>query len=448
MYNNKFLEFLLNIGRRAIPRPIFKFCAPYYHWLMAYAAAFYYRFPSRKLIVIGITGTKGKSTTVNFVWSGLTSAGLKSGLFSTANIRIGNRESPNIYHMTMPSPFIIQKFLSHAILEKCTAAIIETTSEGILQFRHKGINYDFLIFTNLTPEHIRSHGSFENYRAAKQLIFENLSKTSRKFLNGSKIPKVIIANADSDEALNFLKFAADKKVTYGTKNNSSDIKANNVKETKSGVAFEVNGKKISLKLLGAFNVLNALPAIALGEVLKLNEKDIIKGLEDLSAIPGRMEVMQQEPFTVIVDYAHEKESLNALLNSADALKKSGKIILLIGAEGGGRDKTKRPIMGEVGARRADYLVVSNVDPYEERPTAIIKDIADGATSCGMKVDKNLFLIEDREEGIRKAIFLAHPGDLVLITGKGSEQSMIIGKRRIPWDDRAVLRKILYDKNSK
>lgn len=444
MYNNKFLEFLLDIGRKVIPKPIFRFLWPYYHSLMAWVATFYYGFPSRKLIVIGITGTKGKSTTANFIWSSLASGGIKSGLFTTANIRIGDRELPNIYHMTMPSPFIIQKFLSHAILEKCTAAIIETTSEGILQFRHEGINYDFLIFTNLTPEHIRSHGSFENYRAAKQSLFKELSETPIKILNGTKIPKVIIANADSDEATNFLKFAANKKITFGIKNDSADIKAGNIEETIHGAEFIVDGTKISLKLMGAFNVSNALPAIALGEVLKLNKGDIIKGLENLTVIPGRMEVIQRQPFTVIVDYAHEKESLSALLHTAEILKKSGKIILLIGAEGGGRDKTKRPIMGEIGAKRADYLVISNVDPYEESPTAIMNDIADGAKSCGMKVDKNLFLIEDREEGIRKAIFLARPGDFVLITGKGSEQSMIISKRRIPWDDRAIARKILYE----
>ncbi len=402
-----------------------------YHCTKAYMSALLYNFPSKKLIVIGITGTKGKSSTANFMWSGLTSAGLKVGLLSTANIRIGNTEYLNKYHMTMPSPLIIQKKLYQMLEQKCNVAIIEVTSEGIKQYRHIGINFDILIFTNLTPEHISSHGSFENYKLTKLKIFKNLSKSYRKIINDIKIPKVIIANADSPESGSFLEQISDVKIKYSIYDTSADIKSADY--------------NLKLQIPGQFNIYNALPALAVSKVLKLNTNKVVDGLNNLSKIPGRMEILQDKPFKVIIDYAHEKVSLTELLVYAKNEKKQGKIILLIGAEGGGRDKSKRKIMGEIGAREADFLIISNVDPYDEDPKNIISDIANAAENAGMKVDKNLFLIENREDGILKAIKLAQSNDIVLITGKGAEQSMIIGNSKIPWDDREVAKKIMHIK---
>lgn len=425
--------------KKIVPKSVLYF----YHYLKAYLAAIIYLFPSRKLIMIGITGTKGKSSSANFVWAGLTGAGIKTGLLSTANFRIGEEESLNKYHMTMPSPFVIQKMLRNMVRNNCKAAILEITSEGIIQSRHRGINYDILVFTNLTAEHIPSHGTFENYRVAKQKVFKLLNNQKRKNILGRLVPKTIIANADSPEVNNFIKFEADKTFTYSILN-PADARAVSIKESIEGVSFTINNNDINLKIAGKFNVSNTLPVIIIGEVLKLNTQDIIRGLENLIKIPGRMEVIQSSPFMVVVDYAHEKESLSALLNSIEAINRFGKIILLIGAEGGGRDKSKRASMGEIAGKRADYLIISNVDPYEEVPSVIINEISEGAKSAGMKIDKNLFLIEDRREGIRKALTLANLGDFVLITGKGSEQSMIIGPDKIPWDDRLITKEILNE----
>ncbi|MDP1688948.1 MAG: UDP-N-acetylmuramyl-tripeptide synthetase [bacterium] len=430
--------------KQLIKKILPKFILYFYHYLKAYLAAIIYMFPSSKLIIIGVTGTKGKSSSANFVWAGLTGAGIKTGLLSTANFRIGDEEFLNRYHMTMPSPLVIQKMLRQMVNNNCKAAIIEITSEGIIQSRHRGINYDILVFTNLTAEHIASHGTFANYRLAKQKVFKLLNKQKRKTILQRLIPKTIIANADSGEVNNFIKFEADKTFTFSIIN-PADVRAVSIKESIEGVSFTINNNDVNLRIAGKFNVLNALPAIIIGEVLKLNSEDVIKGLENLIKIPGRMEIIQSSPFMVIVDYAHEKESLNALLDSIEAINKFGKIILLIGGEGGGRDKSKRAIMGEIAGKRADYLVVSNVDPYEEAPGIIINEISEGAKSAGMKIDKNLFLIENRKEGIRKALSLANLGDFVLITGKGSEQSMIIGADKIPWDDRIITKEILSEK---
>lgn len=423
-----------------------KFFLSFYHFLKACAAAVIYGFPSNNLIIAGVIGTKGKSSAANFIWAGLTGAGIKTGLLSTANLRIGDEESLNYYHMTMPSPFIIQKMLRRMVKRGCQAAVIETTSEGALQSRHRGINYDILVFTNLTPEHIQSHGTFENYRRAKQTIFKSLNGQTRKIVSGKTIPKTIIANADSPEANNFIKFPADEKITYGIEN-QADVRALSVQEGEGGVSFVIDGKVANLKIAGKFNASNALPAFAIGRVLGLPVEKIIVGLESLKSIPGRMEIIMKQPFKVIVDYAHEKESLTALLNAAKSLKKSqGRIILLLGAEGGGRDKSKRPVMGKIGAQKADYLIISNVDPYEENPGQIIKDIAESAAVEGKTEGIDLFSIENRREGIKRAISLAQAGDIVLITGKGSEQSMIIGGKQIPWDDRVVVKELLKEIN--
>lgn len=427
-----------NLIKRIAGNGLLKF----YHWCKANLAALLYGYPAQKLLVIGITGTKGKSTTSNFIWAGLMGAGIKTGLTGTANIKIGERESLNIYHMTMPSPFAIQKLLRQMVREECKAVVLETTSQGIQQFRHLGVNYDLLVYTNLTPEHIESHGSFENYRAAKQTIFKELAGGKRKTIEGlGMIPKTIIANADSAEVEHFLKFDADKKMTYSIEH-PSDFKAEHIEESAEGISYDVNGHHLSVKILGRFNVLNTLPVVAIAESLKLDTDKVIRGIEGLSMIPGRMETLQKEPYWVIVDYAHERESMTQALESARKLANGHKTVVLLGAEGGGRDKQKRALLGQISARLADYVVASNVDPYDDDPMQIVNDIAEAAKLNGKIDNQDLFRIADRREGIRKCLDLAKAGDVVIITGKGAEQSMILGGKNIPWDDRIVTREEL------
>ena len=416
-----------------------------YHLIFAALAAFYYGWPSKKMIVIGITGTKGKTSAANFIWSVLTAGGHKTGLIGTANIKISEIEMLNKYHMTMPGRFILQKLLRQIADAGCEFVIVETTSEGIKQWRHFGIFYDVAIFTNLTPEHLEAHGnSFEKYKEAKGKMFKIIKNGKRKIIGGKEIKKIIIVNYDDPHKEYFLNFPADKKINFGTKE-GSDFQADKIRNTEEGLEFLVGSTPYQINISGKFNVYNALPAVAIGSVFGVSSEQIQGGLKSLKNIPGRMEkIDEDQDFTVFVDYAHEKEGMSAVLETASemAMQSIGKVIVLLGAEGGGRDKAKRPILGEIAAKNADFIVVSNVDPYEDDPKEICEDIAVATEKFGKTRGKNLFIIEDRREGIKKAISLANKNDVVLITGKGSEQSIVIGGRRFPWDDRTVVREEL------
>lgn len=402
----------------------------FFHYLTAWAGAVWYGFPSRKMVVIGITGTKGKTSTANFIWACLSAGGIKTGIISTANIRIGTVERLNAYHMTMPGRFTIQKIMSEMVRAGCRYCVIETTSEGIKQYRHSGIAYDTAVFTNLSPEHLESHGgSFKNYKRTKGKLFASV--------------KTIIANADDAHAEFFLSFPAVQKISFGVLKNA-EVRAENIRETVQGVEFSVGGKLFRTSMLGRFNVYNALPAIIISHRAGVDDAAIAQGLSGLQVIPGRMEIIDEgQKFLVIVDYAHEMVSMSAALGTARTIAMNGaRVIVLLGAEGGGRDKAKRSQMGEIAAKMADYVVVSNVDPYDDEPKQILEDIALAAERSGKKRGENLFFIEDRRGGIKKALSLAREGDVVLITGKGAEQSMIIGGVSIPWDDRNVVREEL------
>lgn len=428
----------------------------FYHYFSAQIAAFYFGFPSKNLATIGIVGTKGKTSTANLIWSCLNSAGFKTGMLSTANIRLDQQDFLNKYHMTMPRPLTIQGYLKKMLKKGCSFAIIETTSEGIKQFRHKGIDYDFLVFTNLSPEHLPSHSnSFEKYKETKGKVFSGLMDYPDKHLSGIDIKKTIIANTDDENSGYFLNFQAEQKFTFGIKN-QADYQAENIRSDESGVYFEVKAKPRSelcsttgekeykLNLIGDFNVYNALPAIAICDLLGISYEQTRDGLASLKILPGRMEnINQGQNFSVLVDYSHEPKSMElALKASRNLVKMGGKLIVLLGAEGGGRDKTKRPIMGELAGKLADVVVVSNVDPYDDDPKEIIKDIAIASVQVGKIINQNLFVIEDRRAGIKKCLAVAGTGDVVLITGKGAEQSMIIKGNKIPWDDREVVREEL------
>ncbi len=428
-----------------------------YHLTLAHIASAYYGNPSEKMIIIGVTGTKGKSSVANFVWSCLQASGYKTGIISTAVIRIGESEFPNIYHMTMPGRFVLQKLLSQMAEAGCKFAIVETTSEGIKQWRHIGINYDYAVFTNLYPEHLASHGNnFDEYKKTKGKLFASLKQTGviQKKLEEKIIPKTFIVNNDSPYKDFFLSFDADKKITYGLYA-PADYRATNIITTDTGSRFTINDDEYEINIPGEFNVENCLPAIVICKTLDASSLAIKSGLSNLKNIPGRMESINSgQNFKVYVDYAHQKESMEALLITAKTLvkKSGGKIILLLGAEGGGRDKGKRTSMGKLAGIMADYVIVSNVDPYDDDPKEIIENIAVAVEAEGRLIrDTTLFTIEDRRLGIRHALSLAKENDLVLITGKGSEQSMIIGSKAYTWDDRDVVRdeikKLIAKKNA-
>lgn len=441
---SKAIKQIKNTLRPLIPREALN----RYHYPEARLAQLKHKNPSEKMIVIGVVGSKGKTTTSNMIWAALSADGSKVGQIGTANIRIAGHEELNKHHMTMPNAFILQGYLKRMLAAGCKYVVMEVPSEGQTQYRHVGINFDVLVFTNVTREIMAAHrNSMEVLHQHNKRVFVQMARGKHKILGGKRIPKIIIANSDAHDAPAYSGFKADQKISYSIKSNS-DYKAIDVKASNKGIDFKVNGHPYHLDILGTINVINAAGAIATAFALGKDADAIAKGLTTLGAIPGRMEVINEgQDFTVIVDYAHEQVSMQALMDGANAMKSSlkgnrAKIITLLGAEGGGRDVEKRPDMGAIAAKGSDTIIICNVDPYNDDPMQIIHDIAKGAEEAGAKLDKDMFCIEDRRKAIAKALKLAKKNDIVLITGKGSEQSMVIGGKKIDWDDRDVVREEL------
>ncbi len=379
----------------------------WYHWKMAFLSAIFYGFPSRKLKVIGVTGTNGKSTVVELITRILEEAGFKIASLSSIRFKIGEKEMPNTLKMTMPGRFKIQKFLRQAVNAGCQYAILEVTSQGILQHRHSFINFEAAVFTNLTPEHIEAHGGFKNYRAAKGKLFQVTKKNH-------------VINIDDENADYFLQFPAQEKYTYGL--NRGDL----------------NNKDLQLRLSlpGEFNVYNALAAISVGLSQGINPEISKRIVEKVKGIPGRMEEVVSEPFKVFVDYAFTPNALEKVyqtLKETSNKQQETRLICVLGACGGGRDKWKRPVLGKLAAQHCDEVIVTNEDPYDENPMEIIENVAKGTNGKARK-------ILDRREAIKESLKTAKPGDTVIITGKGSESCICLARgKKILWDDRQVVR---------
>ena len=438
------------ILKKIIPKPVLRF----YHWFLACLSAFVYGYPSRKMIVIGVTGTAGKSTVVNLLCDILEQAGFKVGITTTFNFKIAGKEEVNEKKMTMLGRFSLQRLLKQMLNAGCQYAIIETTSQGIRQYRHLGINYDVGIFTNLSPEHIESHGSFEKYRKAKQEFFRYLSKSKRKIISNKNIGKINIVNLDDENNQYFLRFDVDKKYGYTLKNSKRKIsnfgqcrdpklkivKAENAMSTDKGSEFRVQGSEFTLNLLGEFNIYNSLSAICVALSQGIDLGICRKALKKVKSMPGRMEIVADNPFTVIVDYAHTPDSLEKVyqtIKNQQLSVNNQRLICVLGSAGGGRDKRKRPILGSLASEYCDEIIITNEDPYNEDPEKIINQIAFGIK--GKKFQK----IIDRREAIGKALDIAQKGDIVVITGKGCEP-WIMGSngRKIVWDDRNIVKQCL------
>jgi len=382
------------------------FLLSWYHYILALFGAIFYCFPSRKIKVIGVTGTNGKTTVVNLATKILEEAGHKVASLSSIKFKIGKKEWPNTLKMTMPGRLKLQRFLREAVNAGCQYAVLEVTSEGIKQHRHRFIDFDTAVFTNLSPEHIEAHGGFENYRAAKGKLFQTTKN-------------IHIINIDDENANYFLQFPARKKYTYGL--NKGDINAKNF--------------QFKLQLIGDFNVYNALAAACVGVSQGVNLEICKKVLEAVGSIPGRMEEVISQPFKVFVDYAFTPNALEKVYQTIRSKVKSqkSKVICVLGACGGGRDKWKRPVLGEIAAKYCDEVIVTNEDPYDENPMEIIEQIAKGTEDKAKK-------ILDRREAIIKSLELAKPNDVVVITGKGCEPWICVaGGKKIPWDDREVVK---------
>ncbi len=426
-----------NLIKKLVPT----FVLNIYHWLLAQFAAYYYAYPSTKMTVIGVTGTNGKSTTVNMLAACIEEAGFKVGFATTINFKIGVREWLNEEKMTMLGRFKLQKLLYQMAESDCRYALIETSSEGIKQFRHMGIDYDVLVFTNLTPEHIEAHGSFENYKKSKLKLFKHLERANKKY-------KKIIANTDDKHVNDFLNFRVTDKIGFTLKGNDLDTvdktyAVENIKSSERGSSFDILDRHFHLNLIGEFQIYNAVAAATTAKALGIDFKISSAALKKIKSIPGRVEfINENQPFKILVDYAPEIESLKRLYQGIDSIKYK-KLIHVLGSCGGGRDIARRPILGQMAATKADKIIITNEDPYDDDPQKIIDDIAAGATKVAQVTGKSIYKILDRREAINKALSLAKEDDLVLITGKGAEQAICVaGGKKVAWDDREVIKEEL------
>lgn len=415
-----------------------------YHLFLAIAAALWYRFPSRHLTVVGVTGTNGKTTVCNLIAHILIAAGHKTGFTTTINFKIGERAWTNRTKQGMQGRFRLQQLLREMVSEGCAHAVIETTSEGIKQYRHWGIRYAAAVFTNLTPEHIESHGSFEKYRTAKGKLFAALGARG-----------ISVVNGDDKAAEYFLKFPAGEKWVYqvqrrkfsGSKFKNLQVIDYNISPQGSEFTLTIDGHEYSFttKLLGFFNVYNCASAISAALALKVPIEVIQGAVSSFPPLPGRMEIIHdpKRDITVVVDYAHDPRALqNAYDTIGELLGRN--IIAVLGAVGGGRDKAKRPLLGELASRYSKYVIITNEDPYDDDPEEIIGQVEEGVKRDRARVlNVNYWKILDRRAAIQKAVALAEKGEVIALTGKGCEEVMAVKGGFVPWDDRASAREALY-----
>jgi len=412
------IEKILRKIERFIPKKLYKFFQPLYHYLLSLASAIRYRFPAySKLIIVGITGTKGKTSTVEFVRGILEANGHKVASTSTIHFTIGDEEVKNKYKMSMPGRFFMQSFIRKAKKANCSHLVLEITSEGSKFFRNKWIPLDALIFTNLEPEHIESHGSFEKYKQAKLNILKGMKKDS-----------VLIANKDSKYYEEFVSSNKSKSVTYSLEDLDSKI------SNRGGIVFPFKEIRIQSPLRGEFMISNMLAVAKLGSELGMSSDIIKKGLESVKNIPGRAEQIKMgQDFYVVVDYAHTPDSLEAIYKSFP----NQDIIGVLGNTGGGRDKWKRKEMAKIAEQYCSKIILTNEDPYDENPMTIVQEMADTIEK------KKVEIILDRKEAIKTALERANTLSAVIITGKGTDP-YIMGPNgtKLPWSDKEVVQRIL------
>jgi UDP-N-acetylmuramoyl-L-alanyl-D-glutamate--2,6-diaminopimelate ligase len=390
-----------------------------YHFALALCGALRYGFPSRSLYVIGVTGTKGKTSTTEYINAIFEADGRKTALLNSIRVKVGPRSERNELGRSMPGRFFIQRFLAQARSTHCDVVILEMTSEGAKQHRHRGISLDAFIFTNLAPEHIESHGSFEAYADAKLEL-------ARQLMRSEKRPRTLIVNADDDQAPRYLALPAERKIAFSLTRHIP------WQSSAHGGSFSFNGTTVTTTLPGEFSLRNALAAAEAARAAGIAPEIIAKGVASLSTIPGRAERIEEgQDFTVVVDYAHTPESLAALCDAYGAMRR----ICILGSAGGGRDTWKRPVMGRVAEEKCAFVILTNDDPYDDDPMQIIEEIA-----AGMKQRPEI--LPDRREAIRRALAVARTGDAVLITGKGIDPIYGRGGVKEAWSDATVAREEL------
>lgn len=415
---------------------------------LTWLAAAFYSYPGRKLTVIGVTGTDGKTTTCNLLYQILLAAGIKAGLISTVNAIVGDETLDTGFHVTTPDAPDVQRYLARMVDAGLTHVVLETTSHGWAQHRVDACEFDVGVITNITHEHLDEHGSFENYRAAKSRLFQSLAWTRPK-LQGN--PRLAVLNRD-DSSYEYLASIVNQQPSikcscYGL-DASADIRADSIAFSPQGIHFEVVGADfrvpVTSPLVGEFNVSNCLAALTTAvRGLGIDPGIAARGIAAMPGIPGRMERIDLgQSFTAIVDFAHTPNALRVATKTTR--KMTDKRVITIFGSAGLRDKEKRRMMAEVSVELADISILTAEDPRTESLDGILEEMAEGAHSKGGVEGKSFFRVADRGEAIRLGVRMAQPGDVVMACGKGHEQSMCFGTTEYPWDDRTAMRAALAE----
>jgi UDP-N-acetylmuramoyl-L-alanyl-D-glutamate--2,6-diaminopimelate ligase len=415
-----------------------------YHLGQASLANLIYGFPSKNIKVIGVTGTNGKTTTCQMIAKILEESGKKVAMASTINFKLGKKEWVNKTKFTTLSSFQVQKFINEAVKEECDYLILEISSHSLDQYRVAGVKFHAAVITNITREHLDYHKTMTEYRLAKIKLFEDV--------------ETAVVNLDMEKPEEFLEFG-EEKYGYATQVKSEKLKvkshnsklkvieAEDIELGADGSIYRLKNINFKLNLPGLFNVENALAATCVGLSENVDLEKIRTAFEKIKNVPGRLEnIENNKGFKIIVDYAVTPDSLDKLYAYLAGIQKTGTRIISVFGSCGERDRGKRPIMGEIVGRCADYAIVTNEDPYFEDPEQIIDEVFSGVvginsdkTNAKHKEEKiNCWRIMDRREAIKKALQLAKPGDIVVVTGKGAEEMMAFGKKRIPWNDKKVI----------
>ncbi|MEK3869185.1 MULTISPECIES: UDP-N-acetylmuramoyl-L-alanyl-D-glutamate--2,6-diaminopimelate ligase [unclassified Paenibacillus] len=405
---------------------------------MAVLGNVFFGFPSRRLKVIGVTGTNGKTTTTYLIERILEDQGRSTGLIGTIQRKFAGRTYP--MSGTTPESLELQRYLHEMAEGGAAYCVMEVSSHALDQGRVKGTHFRTAVFTNLTQDHLDYHNTMEEYRGAKGLFF---SRLGNNYPANPDERSYAVLNADDPASSYFAKQTAAETITYGVEN-EADVRASDISVTAKGTSFHVDtfqgSADISLRMVGKFNVYNALAAIAAALLEGIPLERIKASLEAVKGVEGRVEAVDEgQSFAVIVDYAHTPDGLENVLRTVNEFAK-GRVICVFGC-GGDRDRTKRPIMGRIAAKYADHVIVTSDNPRTEDPDAILSDIEQGLIGDG--VDRSRYeLIVDRREAIQKAIEMASREDVVLIAGKGHETYQLIGTAVLDFDDRIVAKEAI------
>jgi UDP-N-acetylmuramoyl-L-alanyl-D-glutamate--2,6-diaminopimelate ligase len=393
---------------------------------LAEISGIYFRHPSSKLNLIGITGTNGKTTTSYFLKNIFETAGYKSGLLGTISNYIGSRAVNS--KLTTPESNNLNELLLEMVNEKCAFAVMEVSSHSLALKRVYGLNYNSAVFTNITMDHLDFHKTFENYLETKKILFDNLDENA-----------FVVYNSDDDNSSKILTDCKARKYSYGTLSNT-DFYLNNISYDLKGTSFTIRYNKndytITTTLVGAFNAYNACAAFAVAKLNDLEDDVIIKGINTTPQIPGRFEVITAGHKNVIVDYSHTPDSLEKTLSAIRSLNEEKREIVTVFGCGGNRDKIKRPGMGKIATALSNRVIITSDNPRDEDPFEIINDITSGVTKDNFEV------IEDREEAIKTALEESHGNAIILIAGKGHEDYQEIKGERFHFSDKEIAAKYL------